>query len=449
MRYIPNTAEVRKEMLGELGFDSLDSLFATIPKEMKLGRPLDLPPPMSEKALLAYLAEQGALNASARSHACFLGGGSYSHFIPAVVPALVSRGEFLTAYTPYQPEVSQGTLQAMYEYQTFTCLLTGMEVSNASMYDGASAVAEAVLMARRITGRDRFLVAESLHPEYREVLRTYTAYLGVELVSVPFDEESGGVDAAALRELADDRTGGFVLQSPNFFGVVEDTKPLAEAIHEGGGLLVSSFNEPFSLGLLKSPGEQGADIVAGEAMAFGSPVSFGGPALGMLAAKKEFTRNMPGRIVGRTEDADGKGGFVLTLSTREQHIRREKATSNICSNEGLCALAAAVFLSALGRRGLRAAARQNLSKAHWLRERILALPGYSPVFSGPVFNEFAVKGPESPGRLRRRLAAAGLLGGLHLGEWYPALKGGLLFCVTENNTRGEMEKLVKVLEGRQ
>jgi glycine dehydrogenase subunit 1 len=448
VRYIPNTSEVREEMLAELGFESLDALFATIPEEMKLGRPLDLPPPMSEKALLDYLGELGRRNASAESHACFLGGGSYSHFIPAIVPALVSRGEFLTAYTPYQPEVSQGTLQAMYEFQSFACLLTGMEVSNASMYDGASAVAEAVLMARRITGRERYLVAESLHPEYREVLRSYTAYLGVELVGVPFHEESGRIDGESLRELVDDRTGGLVLQSPNFFGVVEDTAPLAATIHEAGGLLVSSFNEPFSLGLLKSPGEQGADIAAGEAMAFGSPVSFGGPALGLLATKQEHTRNMPGRIVGRTEDTEGKSGFVLTLSTREQHIRRERATSNICSNEGLCALAATVFLSALGRRGLRAAAEQNLSKARWLRERILALPGYSPLFNGPFFNEFAVRGPESPGRLRRRLAAAGILGGLHVGEWYPSLKGGLLFCVTENNTPAEMERLLKALEGR-
>jgi glycine dehydrogenase subunit 1 len=448
VRYIPNTVEVREEMLKELGFDSLGDLFTAIPEGMRLGRPLDLPPPMSEKALLDYLGRQGERNASSRSHACFLGGGSYSHFIPAIVPALVSRGEFLTAYTPYQPEVSQGTLQAMYEFQTFACLLTGLEVSNASMYDGSSATAEALLMARRITGKNRFLVAESLHPEYLDVVKTYTSYLGVELVGVPFDGRSGQVDAGALEELVDDATGGLILQSPNFFGVVEETARLAEVIHGGGGLLVSVFNEPFSLGLLKSPGEQGADIAAGEAMAFGSPVSFGGPGLGMLATKKEYMRNMPGRIVGRTEDVDGKNGFVLTLSTREQHIRREKATSNICSNEGLCALAATVFLSALGRGGLARAARQNHSKAHWLREKILSLPGYSPLFEGPVFNEFSVKGPESPGRLRRRLAAAGILGGLHVGEWYPSLKGGLLFCVTEDNTREEMEKLVKVLEAR-
>ncbi len=447
MRYIPNTAEVREEMLRELGFDSVDSLFSAIPEGMRLRRPLDLPAPMSEKALLEYLGRLGAQNASSRSHACFLGGGSYRHFIPAVVPSLVSRGEFLTAYTPYQPEVSQGTLQAMYEFQTFVCLLTGMDVSNASMYDGASAVAEAVLMARRITGRDRFLVAESLHPEYRDVLRTYTTYLGVELVSVPFDAKSGRIDPDALEALAAGGAGGLVIQSPNFFGVVEETERLAGVVHGQGGLLISSFNEPFSLGLLKSPGEQGADIVAGEGQAFGNPVSFGGPGLGLLATKKKYVRNMPGRIVGRTEDVRGKSGFVLTLSTREQHIRREKATSNICSNEGLCALAATVFLSALGRRGLHRAARQNAAKAHWLRERILSLPGYSALFSGPVFNEFAVKGPESPGRLRRRLAKAGILGGLHLGTWFGSLKGGLLFCVTEDNTREEMERLVSELEG--
>jgi glycine dehydrogenase subunit 1 len=264
---------------------------------------------------------------------------------------------------------------------------------------------------------------------------------------VPFDAKSGRIDPDALEALAAGGAGGLVIQSPNFFGVVEETERLAGVVHGQGGLLISSFNEPFSLGLLKSPGEQGADIVAGEGQAFGNPVSFGGPGLGLLATKKKYVRNMPGRIVGRTEDVRGKSGFVLTLSTREQHIRREKATSNICSNEGLCALAATVFLSALGRRGLHRAARQNAAKAHWLRERILSLPGYSALFSGPVFNEFAVKGPESPGRLRRRLAKAGILGGLHLGTWFGSLKGGLLFCVTEDNTREEMERLVSELEG--
>ncbi len=269
----------------------------------------------------------------------------------------------------------------------------------------------------------------------------------MKFVTIPFDRASGRVDLDALEEKGKRNVAGLVVQSPNFFGVVEDMGPLAEIVHQRGGLLVASFSEAFSLGLLKSPGEQGADIVAGEGQSFGNPVSFGGPTLGLLAAKKEFLRNMPGRIVGRTEDDSGRRGFVLTLSTREQHIRREKATSNICSNQGLCALAATIFLSALGKNGLRKAAEQNASKAHWLRERILGLPGYEPLFSGPFFNEFAVTGPESPGRLRRRLAKAGILGGLHLGRWHRSLKGGLLFCATEDNSREEMEKLVAVLGG--
>jgi glycine dehydrogenase subunit 1 len=447
MRYIPNTAEVRREMLRDIGVDSLEDLFAVIPESLRLKRPLDLPPPLSEKALLDLLGGMGKRNAFSRTHACFLGAGSYRHFIPAIVPYLISRGEFLTAYTPYQPEVSQGTLQALYEFQTFVCLLTGMDVANASLYDGASAVAEAVLMARRITGKDRFLVAESLHPEYREVLKTYTANLGVKFITLPCDPVSGRVDLEELERKGRRQVAGLVVQSPNFFGVVEETAAMARVIHDRGGLLISAFSEPFSLGILKSPGEEGADIVAGEGQSFGNPAAFGGPCLGLLSTREKFVRNMPGRIVGRTEDTRGRRGFVLTLSTREQHIRREKATSNICSNEGLCALAATIFLSALGRRGLRKAALQNASKAHWLRERILELPGYEPLFTGPFFNEFTLRGPESPGRLRRRLAKAGILGGLHLGGWYGRLKGGLLFCATEDNTKEEMERLLHVLGG--
>ncbi len=434
-------------MLREIGAGAIEDLFDAVPSELRLSRPLDLPPPLSEKALLERLGELGRGNASAATHACFLGAGSYRHFIPAVVPALLSRGEFLTAYTPYQAEISQGTLQARYEFQTYVCLLTGMEVANSSLYDGASAVAEAVLMARRITGRNRFLIPESLHPEYRQVLDTYTRNLGVKLVKVRIDPESGRVDPAALERRCGRAVAGVVVQSPNFFGIIEETAALGEIVRRRGGLLISAFTEPFSLGLLKSPGELGADIVAGEGQAFGNPPSFGGPALGILATRQEHVRDMPGRIAGRTEDSRGRRGFVLTLSTREQHIRRERATSNVCSNEGLCALAATVFLSALGRRGLREASRQNFSKAHWLHERIVALPGYRPLFSGPFFNEFAVRGPGSPARLRRRLARAGILGGLDPGRWYPRLRGGLLFCATENNTREEMERLLRVLEG--
>jgi glycine dehydrogenase subunit 1 len=451
LRYIPNHEAVKAQMLREAGFADAGKLFSSIPAGLRLDRPLDLPPALSEQALLARLDGLGKRNASPATHSCFLGGGSYRHFIPALVPALLSRGEFFTAYTPYQPEISQGTLQAMFEFQSFVCLLTGMDVSNASLYDGASAAAEAVLMARRVTGRDLFLVADSLHPEYREVIATYTRNLGVKLVGVPFDRESGQVDAAALARMVGDkaageRVAGLVVQSPNFFGVVEDAAPLAEAVHAGGALMISVFTEAFSLGMLAPPGAQGADIVAGEGQSFGNPPSFGGPGLGILATRDQHVRKMPGRVVGRTTDSQGRTGFVLTLSTREQHIRREHATSNICSNEGLCALAATIFLSALGREGLAQAARQNHAKASWLRERILSLPGYQPLFSGPFFNEFTVRGPEAPAKLSRRLAKSGVLGALDLGRWFKELKGAAMFCATENNTREEMEQLVAVMK---
>jgi glycine dehydrogenase subunit 1 len=445
LRYIPNAPAVRERMLREAGFSSMEELFASIPAELRLARPLDLPPALSEKDLLARLDDLGKRNASPSTHSCFLGGGSYRHFIPALVPALISRGEFFTAYTPYQPEISQGTLQAMFEFQSFVCLLTGMEVGNASLYDGASAAAEAVLMARRITGRDVVLLADSLHPEYRETVATYTRNLGVKLAGVPYDKNTGQVDEKALARLAGDKVAALVVQSPNFFGVVEDLESASRAAHGCGALSIAVFAEAFSLGMLAPPGELGADIVAGEGQSFGNPPSFGGPGLGILAAREQHVRKMPGRIVGRTEDGQGRSGFVLTLSTREQHIRREHATSNICSNEGLCALAATVFLSALGREGLERAARQNHAKARRLRERMLELPGYRPLFTGPFFNEFAVRGPEAPRRLSRRLARAGILGGLDLGRWHKDLKDGLLFCATEDNTRGEMDHLLDAL----
>jgi glycine dehydrogenase subunit 1 len=447
MRFIPNTREVRDGMLGTLGFSSIEDLFTALPKHLRLKGPLHLPAGSSEKAVLGRLAALGAQNASARTHASFLGAGSYRHFIPAALPYLLSRGEFLTAYTPYQPEVSQGTLQAMYEFQSYVCLLTGMDVSNASLYDGASATAEALLMAHRITGRRRFLVAESLHPEYRQTIATYTANLGIRIKTVPCDSESGRIDADQAERLAGRDFGGMIVQSPNFFGVVEKMGDLADAVHGKGGLLIAAFSEPFALGLLRSPGEQGADIAAGDGQSFGSPTSFGGPGVGMLATRKQHVRNMPGRIVGRTKDRDGNNGFVLTLATREQHIRREKATSNICSNQGLCALAATVYLSLLGRQGLHRAAEQNAVKARWLKERILAVPGFEESFSGPVFNEFLVRTDRSPATVRRRLLKAGILGGLDVGRWYPKLKKNLLFCVTEDNTQEEMERLVSVLEG--
>lgn len=447
MRYIPNTPAVRERMLAEIGLGSVEELFAAIPPALRLDRPLDLPPALSEPGLLEELGAIGRANAGPETHACFLGAGCYRHFVPAVVPALASRGEFLTAYTPYQPEASQGTLQAMYEFQSFVCLLTGLDVANASLYDGASAAAEAVLMARRITGRGRVFVAESLHPEYRATIATYCRPLGAAAVAVPWEPGTGRLDEAALDLAGGAPPAALVVQSPNFFGVIEELPALAEWAHRTDTLLIAVHTEPFSLGLLRSPGELGADIAAGEWQGFGNPPHFGGPGLGILATRREHLRQMPGRIAGATVDGAGRRGFVLTLAAREQHIRRERATSNICSNESHCALAATIFLAALGRAGLAEAARQNWSKAHVLRERILALPGWRPLFSGEFFNEFALAGPAPPARLARRLARAGVLGGLDLGRWHRGLAGGVLLCATENNTRGEMDRLLAALAG--
>jgi glycine dehydrogenase subunit 1 len=442
-KYIPVTDAERAEMLAVIGVDSVDALFADIPSAVRLDRPLNLPPALSDPELMAHLKRLAERNVDCDRATCFLGAGAYDHYVPSVVWHLAGRGEFLTAYTPYQAELMQGELQAGYEYQSMLCELTGMDVANASMYDGASATAEAAVMARDVTKRDEVIVSTAVHPEYREVLRTYTAPLGLDIVEVPHRGGSTAVEGVA--DILSDRTAAVIIQHPNFFGGLERADALAALAHERGALLLCAVAEPLSLGILKPPGAWGADIVAGEGQPLGNNLNFGGPYLGMLATRQEFVRRMPGRLVGATVDTDGRRGFVLTLQTREQHIRREKATSNVCTNEALLALAAAVYMAVLGKQGFRTVAELNLRKAAYAKEAITALPGYRLAFEGPTFNEFVVKTPRAPEEINRRLAEHGILGGAPLGRWYPELADCWLLCVTEQRTRPEIDRLVSLL----
>jgi glycine dehydrogenase subunit 1 len=444
MRYIPHTEDDIRQMLAAIGVGSTEDLLEGIPPSVRLNRGLRLPEALAEGDLLRAFSRLAALNATASTHISFLGGGAYDHFIPAVVDHLISRSEFATAYTPYQPEISQGTLQAIFEFQTMVCQLTGLDVANASMYDGASACAEGALMAVRATRRNKILISLALHPEYRQTIRTYCRFLQLQMIEIPFDS-SGATDLAALEGAIDDSTAAVVAGYPNFFGVIEDLSALAAAAHRCGARLLAATQEPIALGLLKSPGELGADIVAGEGQSFGLPLSYGGPYLGFFAARQKDLRLMPGRLVGETVDREGRRGFVLTLATREQHIRREKATSNICSNQGLCALAATVYLSLLGKKGVREVAVHNLSKAAYAREQIAGLPGFRLPFDGPVFNEFVVEGPEDAAGLLSRLEGKGILGGISLGRYYPEMTNRFLVCTTEQNSREQIDTLVRAL----
>jgi len=443
MRYIPNSPDERAEMLQTIGLESIDQLFHAIPEPLKLREPLKLPPAQSELEILSWLGDLAARNATTENHRVFLGAGAYHHYRPSVIDALISRSEFSTAYTPYQPEIAQGTLQAIFEYQTLICQLTGMEVANASLYDGSTALAEAVLMAERITHRRKIRMAASVHPEYQAVVRSYTRTLGLELETIPYDGVSGQLDRASLS--VDESVAAVVVQSPNFFGCIEDLKTVAGAAHEFQALLIAVVAEPISLGILRSPGEQGADIVVGEGQSFGVPVSFGGPYLGLFATRQEFLRQMPGRLAGQAFDQEGRRGFVLTLSTREQHIRREKATSNICTNQGLIMLMATIYLATMGPQGLKEVAWQNVQKAAYAAHRIGALDGYHCRFSGPRFHEFVLKTKRPVQETLTRLRAKNIIGGLPLGRFYPELNDCLLVCVTEVNTRGEIDEYVSQL----
>ncbi len=422
-------------MLQEIGVASIENLFDSIPEDLRLLKRLNVPAALSEIELLKRFGDVGALNTAA-SRVSFLGAGAYSHYVPTVVDHLISRSEFFTAYTPYQPEISQGTLQSIFEFQTLVCQLTGMEIANASMYDGSTALAEAVLMAERVTRRSKVIASSAIHPQYLEVAQTYVQHAGIELQPAQFDLATGQTSTSALDSM-DAQTAAVVVQSPNFFGCIEDLQALSEKAHANGALL----------GLLRSPGFCGADIVAAEGQSFGVPLSFGGPYVGLFATRDKYARQIPGRLVGEAYDKQGRRGFVLTLATREQHIRREKATSNICTNEGLIALAATIYLETMGRRGVQEVARQCAQKAHYAAREIAKLEGFSLPFSAPFFNEFMVRAPVEALPLLESLATKkGIDGGIALSRFDSNRPNDFLVCATETNTREQIDALVAGLD---
>ncbi len=445
MRYLPQTDAEIKKMCEAVGVERPHDLFHVIPEHLQLSRALDLPAPLGEPDLLAHLKSLGRDNENVDSRCSFLGGGAYHHYIPVGVSSITSRGEFFTSYTPYQPEISQGTLQAIFEFQTMVASLTGMDLANASNYDGASALAEALLMALRLTRRRKILVAASLNPQYVRVVRTYLANMDCEIHVVPM-APTGRIDREALHSMLDEHTAALALQSPNAFGVVEDMRSLSQRVQESGALCIATFTEALSLAMFQSPGAQGADIVAGEGQSLGNFLSLGGPYLGLFATREKFVRQMPGRLVGETVDSDGKRGFVLVLSTREQHIRREKATSNICTNQALCALGTAVYLSLLGPQGLTRLAQTNYSVARYLRQSLCSLPGVQSRFSAPHFNEFVLRLPRSSEEVLNELRQEGIWGGIDVSTWGDDLENCILVCATEMNTREQIDRYKKQLE---
>jgi glycine dehydrogenase subunit 1 len=442
--YVLNTPADVAAMLAAVGAKSLDELFAPIPPDVRLGRPLDIPAALGEAELTRLAADLGKKNRAAGDGVCFLGGGSYDHFIPSVVDAIAGRSEFYTAYTPYQAEASQGSLQAFFEYQTLICQITGLDVANASLYEGGSAVAEAVLMALHVTGRKGdVIVPETVHPEYRQVLATYLTNLGVKLVTLPCP--AGFLDPDDLKKAVSDQTAAVVVQHPNFFGHLEEAAEVTGIAHAAGALAVASF-DPISTGLLKRPGEYGADIAVAEGQCLGTPMGYGGPYLGVMACRSEFVRKIPGRLVGETTDRTGKRCWVLTLQTREQHIRRATATSNICTNQGLLALRATVYLTALGPQGLKETAELCLRKAHYAADQLAKVPGVSVRFARPFFKEFALKVPGDVPGLLNKLRTQGYFAGLASGRWYPHLSDTLTVAVTEKRTKAEIEGLAAALQ---
>lgn len=429
-------------MLTTIGLETAGDLFRSIPADLRLDRKLDIGDALAESEVIASFEAMAAKNTAATKPS-FLGAGVYSHYSPTIVDHLIQRSEFFTSYTPYQPEISQGTLQYIFEFQTLVCQLTGMEVANASMYDGSTAMAEAYLMAQRVTRRNKIVVGTSVHPEYREVARTYTRHGDAEIVEIGFDEKSGRVaDVSAV----DEKTAALVVQSPNFFGCIEDLNALADAAHAVGALFVVVVTEAISFGLLKPPGACGADIVVGEGQSWGVPMSFGGPHVGIFATQERYVRQMPGRLCGIAYDKNGNRGFVLTLSTREQHIRREKATSNICTNQGLIALAATIYMEAMGRKGLQEVAMQNAQKAAYAKKRIAETPGYSIPFSAPTFNEFVVRAPGNASELLKKIRTdSGVIGGLPLSKYYEGNMSDFLVCVTETSSKQHIDSLISGL----
>jgi len=442
MRYLPKSPAERKQMLAEIGASSIESLFEVIPEEYRLTRDLEVPRQQAESEIIDYF--RAAANKNGAGFASFLGAGAYSHYRPVIIDTLVLRGEFLTSYTPYQPEITQGTLQAIFEFQTMIAELTGMDVANASMYDGSTGAAEAVMMAVRVTGRHKAVVARTVHPEYREVIATYAKHQGLPSTLVGYNPETGRVDLEALEAEVTTETAAVLVQSPNFFGIIEDIPAIAAIAHAKGALLIVSIAEAVSLGVVRPPVE--ADIVSMEAQSFGVALSYGGPYCGVIAAKEQFLRQMPGRLVGQTVDANGYRGFVLTLSTREQHIRREKATSNICTNQALVALMATIFLTVYGKEGIRELAEHNLAKAAYAASTLSAVPGAKQLFTGaPKFHEFVIQTTEPQAQWSQRLLEEKIIGGLELTRWYPELGNATLWCATELITREQIDTAAKVL----
>ena len=443
MRFMPHTQADIRSMLAAIGQSELKDLFAHIPDECRRKDPLNLPSPLNEWDLNRHMDTLAEKTAVPSGHSIFLGAGSYDHHIPETIKQLLRRGELYTAYTPYQPEVSQGTLQAIYEYQIFTSRLLGMQVSNASVYDGASAMAEALLMAVRITKRKRLAISRAVHPLYRKVIDTYLNPTGIDIITLPYDLH-GRTDLSALA--AENELAAVLVQSPNFFGCIEDLKQIKTVIEtDPGQLMIIGFSEPLAYGLYESPGAQGADIVCGEGQSLGIPRSYGGPGLGILTCHMKHIRSLPGRLVGKTVDLEGRRGFVLTLSTREQHIRREPATSNICTNQGLCATAAAMFMASLGGTGFRQLARLNYDKANYLKNQ-LQKAGIHVPFKTPVFNEFVIQLPKGSAKRYLQLIHKKIIAGLPLENFYPELADHYLLCVTETNRKEEMDLLIKELK---
>jgi len=444
MPYIFNTPQDQREMLDAVGAESIDELFEQIPAEQQMQRPLNLPVAMGELELTQHMAALSAKNLHAGNSTCFLGGGSYDHFVPAVIDAIASRGEFYTSYTPYQAEVSQGNLQAMFEYQTLICQLTGMDVSNASLYDGGSAVAEVVLLCMSATRRgDKVVTSESVHPEYRQILETYFTSIGAKLVTVP--AKDGTTDMAQAEAAVDDKTACVLLQSPNFFGSLEDVPAAVDVAHNAGALMALSF-DPISLGLLRRPGEMGVDVAVAEGQALGTPMQYGGPYLGIMTCREKFVRRLPGRIAGQTVDRRGKRCWVLTLQAREQHIRREKATSNICTNQGLFALRAAIFLALMGPEGMRSTAELCVQKARYALDQITANERFSAAFPQRTFKEFVIRDHRNEvDSLLAHARSEGLLAGIPLGKWMPELADCFLVSVTEKRTKEEIDQLANCL----
>ncbi|MCR3956925.1 MAG: aminomethyl-transferring glycine dehydrogenase subunit GcvPA [Gudongella sp.] len=443
--YIANTPEDIQDMLKAIGLESVDQLFDDIPKDIKLSRELDLPKSKSELEVSSYLKRLADKNCSMSELTSFLGAGAYDHYIPSIVNHVISRSEFYTSYTPYQPEISQGTLQYIFEFQTLIANLTGMDLANASLYDGGTAVVEAALMAAAYSRKDEIIISKSVKPDARKILHTYAHVQDLKVIEV--DVKDGVTDMEALDGLVNDNTAAVIVQNPNFFGIIEDLEAIGEIAHKGKKTTFIASVDPISLGILKKPGDMNVDVVVGEGQSLGIPVSFGGPYLGFMAVKKDYVRKIPGRIVGQTEDLDGKRSFVLTLTAREQHIRREKATSNICSNQGLNSLAATVYMVTMGKEGLREVALQSTKKAHYAYEQLIKSGKFKPAFDKPFFKEFALTSDIAPEKINEELRKENIIGGYDLGIEYPQMKNSILYAVTEKRTKEEIDKLTSVMEG--